>query len=160
MTEIWTTKCCAVLEVKNLSDSASPFEAFMKIMGTMWATISDRPEGSPAGSRVRTVYQPLREDGVYRACTQILYGLRPFLLFTGTVNEAHKVSGHPNQKIATDYGEMFRDFIKKHDLGTVTETEPQKNFTGNMVKVYIWAVDEKKALKLYERFSATYYQVE
>ena len=148
MTELWMTKCCALIEVKNLSDSKTSEEAFLSIydqLATKGAQkVYEVPEmvDSTTGA-ITPAYMKKGKDSVGFS--------RPFIMFTSFVgDDAHKVAGHPNQQRLTNYGEEFTKFILENDLGTVTETEPGQNFTGNFVKVYIWKPDYARVKQVYK----------
>lgn len=67
-------------------------------------------------------------------------GTPAFLMFTGVVGEREFRCSHDGSK-PTDYGPNFANFIVENGLGVVTTTEPRRNWTRNMVQVWIWSVD-------------------
>lgn len=136
-TELWITQCCAVLEIKNISDSPTSEEAFKAVYQHLVDT--------GAKSYLK------KHDGTIVVYEREVKFERPFILFTGTVGpDASRLFGHPEQKRFSNYSEDFRDFIQKYGMGPVIETAPGKNFTENLVKVYVWQPDYEKVKLVYE----------
>lgn len=68
------------------------------------------------------------------------YGYPRFIIFTGVVgdratNRVHD-GGNPN-----DYGQNLANFVTLNNLGTTASSDPVRNHTGNMVKVWVWSVN-------------------
>lgn len=115
-TTINNTQCCALGEIKNLSDSLTPHDqlkAYMDYLKTM---------------------SPARRVIPNSACH-----MKPFILFTGVTKMNNVVCGHP--KKSNDYGADFAAYLTANNLGKVTATSERKNFTSNMVRCWIWEPD-------------------
>ena len=144
-TEVFVTNCCAVIEVKNLSDSPDSKSAFNSICKGMY-------EGAAKFEKIGV--PPSYGYPVYRLYNGSTWGdmIRPFLIFTGTVGpESRKVVGHPNQQRLYNYAEDFMAFIRENNLGDVSQSEAGVNFTRNLVKVYVWRPDWPEVYKLWEK---------
>ena len=93
----------------------------------------------------KTAYEVLRDVGpkmlsfgmVEVKDRQVLnFGrLRPFVLFTGVTGY------HKNPPNTYQYGDNFANFIRANNLGELIETPEGRNWTNNMVKVWVWKPD-------------------
>lgn len=167
MTELWLTNCCAVMEVKNLSDCYDAQHAFRYIMGTIRSSMGGRDRyirgqyiriPPPYGPRLNTIG---RVPNGTSAASETTAGGRPFIMFTETVDNTRTYGIlHPHQKMVANYGKALKEFIECHELGPVVESDKGRNFTGNYVKVYVWQPDYDKAEPLFKQMASTYYPLD
>lgn len=64
----------------------------------------------------------------------------PFVTFTGRV-----------QDLSKSYGHAFAAYIRKFELGQVVTSKARRNWTGNMIQIWVWTPDY---VKLWEHLEA------
>ena len=109
------TKCCGVLEIDDLSHCNSPEEA------------------------LRSLAKDLRIGYVHNSS----FGEKsnvpvPFVTFTGVVGRA--IPDHASERM-DNYGEAFANYLEHNGLGVVLDSYDRKNWTGNMIRLWIWHPD-------------------
>lgn len=107
---IANTHCCGIQELVDISRLSGP-EAVIK----------------------ETVKLMADRTAEFRACPA-------FLMFSGVVGERKRVYEtylHANR--SDDYANNLAQYIRDNNLGVVSESEPARNHSGNMLKVFIWA---------------------
>lgn len=74
----------------------------------------------------------------------ILYSLGYYLDQGEGISGAHYLfSDNTGAQDGVHYGEVFRDYIINHELGTVLETPFKHNpNSGNMLKAFLWTIDQ------------------
>lgn len=111
MVKLTATGNCGVIEIMNISSAETP-EDIMKVLAPrMLEGLVGTYATDPA----------------------------PFLYFTGVVESPVNL-GHAIDR-RDDYGQNLADFITKHGLGVITQTPAVKNWTGNKIKIWVWAPD-------------------
>lgn len=118
--------CCGIMELQNLSGAHSPQKAMMQFVGLaygMHITPQPQPTHTPAWYR-------WTEDYGYGG----LVGERfRFVLFSSAGKR------HPSR-----YGDKLKEYILKHNLGKVIETEADVNpNSNNKIKAFMWQVDHE-----------------
>lgn len=115
--------CCGLKELAGISSFADP-EALM--IELVRPEVPDKPVPGQIPPEPKTLYMDLSSHGSGYEKPQVVRCA--FIAFT----EAR----------AAGYGKKLRDYIIKHKLGTVTETENKMNTnSGNNIRVYMWGVD-------------------
>lgn len=122
MIELHDTKCCAVGEINNLSHSLGPLGALVDLQ------------------------ESLRKGYVHYFKGKTNH-LKPFIVFTGVVTRV--IPDHASRRL-DNYGQAFADYLVSNGLGTVTQTPPQLNWTGNDVVVWVWCPDYDRLFEFYE----------
>jgi hypothetical protein len=115
--EFRETSCCAVTDIHNLRHYENPHEAMLKFC---------RMVG-------------WGRENPYCHTPRILSG---FYMFTGVVQYEDYT-----KKIDPTYGPDFAQFIRDHNLGPLTETEPFSNrriHPTHILKVWVWHPDQEK----------------
>ena len=120
------TNCCAMGEIVHLAHSPTPVGALTSLYTAL-----------KIGSS--TTYQDIKYANYWHRYA--------FVLFSGTIGA--EVYYH-DKKDNGDYAQNLEDFIKANSLGVVTASEVRKNWTGNMVKVWLWLPDYDKLFPLLE----------
>lgn len=106
--EVRSTGCCAVKELVDISTEPTPEAVLREAIHS-----HDLPN--------RKYYTK---------------GQSPFIFFTSVV-ERHAKDHTPS--MSDTYGQDLADYIKQERLGEVITTlPPQLNYTGNIVKVWLW----------------------
>jgi hypothetical protein len=115
------TKNCGIAEINLLSIMKGPLEALQALRPALESGIT----------------WPMNPDGtVYPvAAGSLRKGLGfPFLIFTGVIPT-------PGQILegAKNYGQIFADYITAKDLGgVVTVSAARKNWTWNLIQIWVW----------------------
>lgn len=68
----------------------------------------------------------------------------PFLNFTGVTKRSfsRESSLHIGLDARTDnYGQAFADYIVNHGLGEIVPSGARKNWSDNMVQLWVWIID-------------------
>ena len=104
------TKNCGIVEINGLSLMKGPREALNALRAVLY----------------RGVTWPMLPDH-----SGDQKGMRyPFVVFTAAFKE-----GVDRSK---NYGHRFATFITEHDLGGVVTTDPQLNWTQNLIQIWVW----------------------
>jgi len=119
--------CCAVREIHLLSSEPSP-ESAMRTLRPYFETTGNINVGYAGNGR----------KGYHK----------PFLIFT----EAEYDYYVPPER--RNYGQNLADFIKANNLGTVQKSGARRNWTANMVNVYVWTIKPRNIRKYYKSLPA------
>lgn len=116
--QLRTTGCCGVLEIEDISLKKTAAEVIEGILEQLCYNTASWRRG------------------------------KPFIYFTGVVN--HQVGNHATYaggRRDNNYAEELAQYIEQNKLGTVIRTiEPRANYTGNLLKPYIWTDINYQAL--------------
>ena len=121
------TSCCGILELADISRLPGP-EAIVKETARLLAERTDFFSSCPA-----------------------------FIMFSGVVGKRKREYGeHYHANRGDDYGQALADYIRAQDLGVINETKPAKNYSGNMLRIWVWAPkwDAMKAIYNAQRSAA------
>lgn len=110
-TQIHRTKNCGIAEINGLSSADSPLHALHSLHKQLLRGITWPPAPDPKEV----------PKGVFF----------PFVTFTGVVPK-------PEDKRPNNYGQKFADYITANDLGTITTVAPKRNWTSNLIQIWIW----------------------
>lgn len=116
--ELNDTACCAVMEMSHIADNEGPEEVIREVCENVW--------GDP-------YYDPEWDDPPSENKPQAFY------TFTGVVGYR---KGSDDEGDDTEYAPKLAAYIRKNDLGIVTESPTRYNRTNHpdhRVKVYVWA---------------------
>lgn len=122
MTSLNKTKCCGVMEIDDLSAASSP-EAALKALTSAIKTGFEHPDPWGFGGK-KTFHVP-------------------YILFTGVI--ARKIPDHASDR-KDNYGEALATYIEQNNLGTVVRSLDRANWTGNLLRVWIWHPDYETLL--------------
>lgn len=107
------TKCCAILEISNLSRFVDYFPR----------QVGGQPVCYPA-----EVISSIK-DQMLDARHHQWKKRQPFIMFTQATD-----------RHISAYGDVFAEYIKTKGLGNVTATPPALNWTNKFVTVFLWEV--------------------
>ena len=119
------TQCCGIYELVDISGLGSP-EEVIKEASLLMAIRTDCYSSNPA-----------------------------FLMFSGVIGTRKRVYHtmyHADRN--DDYGQALADYITEQKLGTVTGTEPARNHSGNMIRVWLWAPQWEALKEIWEKTQA------
>ena len=114
-------RCCGIKEMSNISALPDAISIVRETAQKMWTM-----------------------TGGWEACPA-------FLLFTGVVKDRAKVYVtyyHANR--SDNYALELANYIKTHNLGTVSVSQEGTNHNGNVLQVFIWAPDWAALKAIYE----------
>ena len=114
MTGLVRTKNCGIAEIDYLSVSASPLAALQTL----------------APALKHGITWPY-VNGTRKGC------YFPFITFTGVVGNP-RTPRFPKNK---NYGQAFADYLTEHNLGAVVTLPGRRNWTENMIQIWIWCPD-------------------
>lgn len=131
--KIEDTRCCAVKEIANLSDHASPEDA----MESFCRNEVDGYNGeSTSPSDLQTP--------------------SAFYTFTGVIGHRGGRGGgvNPYYQANFTYGPRFADYIRRHKLGAVTSSVARVNRLNHpthLIRVWMWAPSERNLKRWWSR---------
>jgi hypothetical protein len=74
----------------------------------------------------------------------------PFLTFSGVVERACR--DHASGRL-DNYGQAFADYILDNQLGSVVASVAGRNWTGNLIQVWVWTVNYDNLIPLINRLA-------
>lgn len=102
---------------------------------------------------------PTPEEAFYWAAKQlkIIHEKTPlpYVIFSGVVrkNELGH-GGHARTGREDNYGEAFASYIEDNKLGEIVRSEVRRNWSGNLIQLWIWHLDYDSIFERLDRLEA------